>query len=74
MEGLELPGGMRIAQPDPVAVQIVQALAPLLQGLMNQLDLLIRIEAGVISRADAKKMIEDRDKAALAAASNGRVG
>lgn len=72
--GIELPGGVRIEQPDPVAVQIVQALAPLLAGIQNQLDMLIRIEAGVISREDAKELIEGRDAQAIKAAANGRVG
>lgn len=46
---LELPGGVRLAALDPVAVQIIQGLAPMLNAISNQLDLLIQLECGHLS-------------------------
>lgn len=63
MAEIELPGGIRIEQvkPDQTAQQIVAALAPILQGISNQLDLLIRMECGERSRASVKMKIEQYD-------------
>lgn len=48
MGELELPGGMRLMKPHPVAEQIVQGLGPILQSISNQLDVLIRLELGEV--------------------------
>jgi hypothetical protein len=61
MAELQLPGGVRVQAPDPVAQQIVQALAPLLMGISNQLDLLIRMESGNMTRATVKKRLDEFD-------------
>jgi hypothetical protein len=68
MADLQLPGGLRLEQvkPDPTA----QQLAPLLQAISNQLDLLIRIECGNKTRASVKKLLDDFD-AKVKAQSNG---
>ncbi len=70
IEDLELPGGVRIARPDPLAEQIVQGLAnllipllvapngqPMLQSISSQLDLLIRLEVGQKSKSEIKTML-----------------
>lgn len=70
---LELPGGVRIAAPDPVAAQIVQGLAPLLNAISNQLDLLIALECGHMSHQAMRERFlayEARQRAA----ENGREG
>jgi len=64
MSDIHLPGGVRLQAPDP----IVEALAPLLQSIVNQLDLLIRIQCGNMDRADVKAQLDAFDNKAKAAA------
>jgi hypothetical protein len=70
MAALDLPGGMRIQPPDPTARQIIEVLSPLLVGLQAQLDLLIRMESGALSRHEVKQLIVGAD--AAAAGGNGQ--
>jgi hypothetical protein len=72
IEDLELPGGVRIEAPNPIAVQIVNVLAPLLQSISNQLDLMIRLECGQKSKSEVKTMINIFD-AQVRQAQNGEV-
>jgi len=74
MTDVVLPGGLRI--PDPQvrdipstdAVFIVQSLAPMLQGLMNQLHLLIQIECGYVKRSDMRERFVSAENVATEAA------
>jgi hypothetical protein len=74
IEDLELPGGIRVAKPDPLAEHIVNGLAqflipllaapngqPLLVSISNQLDLLIRLEVGQKSKSEIKTMLNIYD-------------
>lgn len=69
--GIELPGGVRIVAPDPVAQQIVQGLAPLLNAISHQLDLLIALECGHLSHQVMRERFQAFE-AGQRAAENGR--
>lgn len=44
------------------AIIVVNNLAPILQGIQNQLDLLLRIETGVLHRTTLRKRIQMYDE------------
>jgi hypothetical protein len=71
MAELSLPGGVRLQAPDPVAQQIAESLGPLLAAISNQLDMLIRLECGNLSRETLKERFDEFDAAAQLARSNG---
>lgn len=81
--GLELPGGVRIAAPDPVAQQIIAGLSPMLRAISGQLDILIALECGHMSHQamrerflayEARQRAAENGRGAFEARENGREG
>lgn len=59
--------GGPLSPEQEAAITVVQNLAPLLVGIQNQLETLIRMEAGVIHRTTVRKRIMKHDTEQLSA-------
>lgn len=67
---LIVPGGTEgdvLSPEQEAAIIVVRNLAPLLTGIQNQLETLIRMEAGVLHRTTVRKRIQAYDEAEKAA-------